>query len=63
MAHVGRLFVPFRTLHPAGEWFGRGIGLATARRIVHHYGGHIRAESKVRKGASFYFTLPAEPPR
>lgn len=57
MAFAEKLFHPFQRLHPADEFPGVGIGLATAQRIVQRHGGTLRAEGEVDKGATFFFTL------
>lgn len=60
MRYAQNLFEPFLRSPEHEEVEGYGIGLSIVKRIILKHGGEIWAESQPDRGATFYFTIPAE---
>lgn len=54
--YLEQVFGLFNKLNPEIE--GTGIGLALVKRIVEQNGGEVWVESELKKGSTFYFTIP-----
>jgi signal transduction histidine kinase len=58
-ASIDRLFDAFYSTKPSGL----GLGLSICRSIIEAHGGRLWASPNVPRGATFQFTLPAQPDR
>ncbi len=56
------IFEEFRQLDSsvARRAEGTGLGLSISKRLVEVHGGRLWVESEVKKGSTFYFTLPVD---
>jgi hypothetical protein len=56
-----RIFTIFQRLHLRDQYGGTGIGLALCRKIVEFHRGKIWLGESAGPGATFLFTIPAQP--
>ena len=52
-----KIFEPFHSYHTDVDFSGKGLSLATTRRIIKRHGGSIWAESEPGEGTTIYFSL------
>jgi signal transduction histidine kinase len=57
-AALDKIYDIFVRAAPKRKGDGFGSGLAFCRRIVHHHGGFITAQSKIGEGTTFSVYLP-----
>lgn len=57
---IENIFLRFyRVSGSASSFSGSGVGLYISSEIIKHHGGKIWAESEIKKGSVFHFTIPA----
>jgi signal transduction histidine kinase len=63
--HQDRLFEPFFQVEQTiyRKYGGTGLGLAICKGIIQSMGGKIWFKSYPGKGTTFFFTVPAKPPK
>ena len=57
MNQAEKIFDVFHRLHRSEDFEGTGVGLALVKRIIQRHGGRIWYESRLGRGATFFFTV------
>lgn len=58
-----KVFEVFERLHPNHSHEGSGIGLSIVKRAIELQNGSVWVESSLGQGTTFFFSLPADPPK
>ena len=58
--YAGNLFEPFQRLQNEGEYEGNGIGLATVKKVVERFGGHVSIEGVLNEGCTVSVWFPGK---
>lgn len=61
-AYANHIFGMFERLHNRTAYEGTGMGLSICEKIVALHGGQMWVEAAPGEGATFFFSLPDEPP-
>jgi PAS domain S-box-containing protein len=56
--YFNKIFMIFQTLQPRDKFESTGVGLSIVKKIIETNGGKIWLTSEVKKGTTFYFTIP-----
>jgi two-component system, LuxR family, sensor kinase FixL len=56
--YFNKIFMIFQTLQPRDKFESTGVGLSIVKKIIETNGGKIWLTSEVKKGSTFYFTIP-----
>ncbi|OGO79481.1 MAG: hypothetical protein A2Y23_07180 [Clostridiales bacterium GWB2_37_7] len=56
--YFNKIFMIFQTLQPRDKFESTGVGLSIVKKIIETDGGKIWLTSELKKGTTFYFTIP-----